>query len=874
MKYDLIPSIRKIGMLTSIGIVLFSFASSQSAERFTGYFEEIEEDRDLALQQSVLTVAGDALANLIGDENYNPQVRDCMAQWVIDEHAPRYRDLTSNVLFDLDQQVSDQWALEGSMRIEMGVLNRWVQQELNGDGCGAPVQRRRTIYVQSPANAGEQSEAISSILSYVEQNLMRNGYEVVDESRRQYAQFRLGVDNAEFSERGPVMGLNITGFYVDNRVDGQPFLSIASSVEERLRTTIPVLQNDLYERQSQAVLAQIREWEASYIVDEHEIELVFVSQSAVDFNTEDELLQQIMASFDLPEEFMDSPDALQLTNLDNDVVEISVLIPAQYGLTLGRSQKRELQSIADEILDFDVAASEFSNNATKLTIFDASTIVEEWEKAMWEYLDSGKLVFPIEGNAYAVIRSRLQSNPDDEKALGFVDEVIYRLVQRAISKIGQGALTSAGSDLAQAENIGQSRNFDTAPWEVARRELDAAIARQQQQATPVVLVENSNGATTGSAPLVIFPELETMATRGISIVQDQGILGITADTHGIKRIEVNGKEVNFNRVSETNRSYLVVPGAQAEEFYLPPSVTSGDAELRLTITDGNDEVTERRLVLQSDDYVLAENDPVAIQSSNDDDLLKEGASALDGNYFALIIANQDYQRVNDLATPVNDANALKDVLVQLYSFDASNVRMVVNGTKNDIELAIDNLQDDVGPNDSVLIYFAGHGFQDMGLGGTGYWIPTDGLNSNEQGHRTTWVSNTLVADYVEKLRARHVLLISDSCYSGTFAQRGNESDHYMATDDYIKRKAGKPSRRAITSGDIEPVLDGGGNGHSVFAYHMLEVLRAQAGNYVTGERLYQELFGPVLDSAPQTPQYFVMADNDDGGDFVFVPRGI
>jgi hypothetical protein len=42
--------------------------------------------------------------------------------------------------------------------------------------------------------------------------------------------------------------------------------------------------------------------------------------------------------------------------------------------------------------------------------------------------------------------------------------------------------------------------------------------------------------------------------------------------------------------------------------------------------------------------------------------------------------------------------------------------------------------------------------------------------------------------------------------------------------------------------------------------------------YLTAEQLYKDVFQPVSSAAPQTPQYFVMADNDRGGDFVFVRK--
>src|SRR5262249_29404139 len=158
-----------------------------------------------------------------------------------------------------------------------------------------------------------------------------------------------------------------------------------------------------------------------------------------------------------------------------------------------------------------------------------------------------------------------------------------------------------------------------------------------------------------------------------------------------------------------------------------------------------------------------------------------------------------------------------------------HVKTVLDATGQQIAQEIDRLEERIGPNDSLLIYYAGHGYQDLGHGGTGYWIPVDGKNDREPDHRTSWVTNVLVADYVEKVKARHVLLISDSCFAGTFAQRGSGADSFVATEEFAREKAGRNSRRAITSGDIEPVADNGEDGHSIFAYHLLKELRENPG---------------------------------------------
>jgi len=84
--------------------------------------------------------------------------------------------------------------------------------------------------------------------------------------------------------------------------------------------------------------------------------------------------------------------------------------------------------------------------------------------------------------------------------------------------------------------------------------------------------------------------------------------------------------------------------------------------------------------------------------------------------------------------------------------------------------------------------------------------------------------------------------------------------------------ANKRTRVALSSGGLEPVLDDGGYGHSVFAKAFLEVLEKNSG-IIEGTRLFNELRRPVILNAPQTPEYAdILYAGHEGGDFLFVRK--
>ena len=141
-----------------------------------------------------------------------------------------------------------------------------------------------------------------------------------------------------------------------------------------------------------------------------------------------------------------------------------------------------------------------------------------------------------------------------------------------------------------------------------------------------------------------------------------------------------------------------------------------------------------------------------------------------GKYKALIIGINDYESsvIPDLETPINDATAIAKVLKEKYGFE---VKLLLDqeATREAIYKELRSLAVSRKSNDSVLIYFAGHGDLDRTYDG-GWWIPADATAGNP----VTYLDNVQVQKAMRSMKARHVLLISDSCYSGTLFRRVQE----------------------------------------------------------------------------------------------------
>lgn len=237
-----------------------------------------------------------------------------------------------------------------------------------------------------------------------------------------------------------------------------------------------------------------------------------------------------------------------------------------------------------------------------------------------------------------------------------------------------------------------------------------------------------------------------------------------------------------------------------------------------------------------------------------------------GAYRALIIGINDYKdpKIPDLQTAVSDAKDMAELLIQRYGFQV-NLLLDQEATKVAIYRALRNLASSTKSDDSVLIYYAGHGDLDRTYN-DGWWIPVDA----EGGNPVTYLDNIQVQKSMRNMNARHVLLISDSCYSGTLFGQSRAIPKAIDSKYYVNLYNEK-SRWGMTSGNKTPVSDVGSSGHSVFAYQLLKELGKNEKPYLSIQELCTRIAPIVSNNSEQTPLCRPIRDTgDQGGEFVFV----
>jgi len=243
-----------------------------------------------------------------------------------------------------------------------------------------------------------------------------------------------------------------------------------------------------------------------------------------------------------------------------------------------------------------------------------------------------------------------------------------------------------------------------------------------------------------------------------------------------------------------------------------------------------------------------------------------------GRYHAIIIGNNQYEELSDLRTPEADAQKIDELLREQYGF---TTQLLINATKLDILTALNSAKEMLTEKDNLIVYYAGHGQLEPN-GDRGYWLPVDAtVDSTDQ-----WISNSVVTNYLDSISAKQIMVVADSCFSGTLTKasipRMQKSIPEALRKKWLTLMAKRKVRTVLSSGGVKPVYDGMAQ-HSLFATAFIEQLSTNQG-ILEGHRLYSDIREDVQTSAfelgvDQVPQYAAIKyAGHEVGEFLFVSQ--
>ena len=245
-----------------------------------------------------------------------------------------------------------------------------------------------------------------------------------------------------------------------------------------------------------------------------------------------------------------------------------------------------------------------------------------------------------------------------------------------------------------------------------------------------------------------------------------------------------------------------------------------------------------------------------------------------GKYYAIVIGNNNYDHLKNLENAQNDARAVHELLESDYRFES---QLLLDATGQDIYRAFGEVTNKAGENDLVLVYYAGHGYNTQN---GSYWLPVD-IKSKDDAE-IDGLSSFKVAKWVARIPAKHVLIVADSCYSGTGINTTGGFRYDIKTlQESLPFFLRSKSRTMLAAGGETPVMDTDGKdgSHSVFTDAFLGLLNENRGVLHVGA-MHDYLVERVKYAAQgvgirQTPQFgSIESAGHENGQFVFLHRSV
>ncbi len=226
-----------------------------------------------------------------------------------------------------------------------------------------------------------------------------------------------------------------------------------------------------------------------------------------------------------------------------------------------------------------------------------------------------------------------------------------------------------------------------------------------------------------------------------------------------------------------------------------------------------------------------------------------------GRQYAVVIGIDRYKEWPTLRSAVAEAKAVRKILFDRYFIDEFFELYDAGATAANIRrLFMETLPSRIGPKDSLLVFYAGHGQTDSTK--TGFWIASDG--SKDIFSQNNWIPNAQLRNMIGNLKAQRILILADACFSGDFL---NVSRGASPTIDnaYYRRALQLTARQVLTSGASESVPD-----ESEFGHQLLNLLERNEAPILDPSSMYERIRLGVTQTMPLLGTF---TGNEEGASF-------
>ena len=222
-----------------------------------------------------------------------------------------------------------------------------------------------------------------------------------------------------------------------------------------------------------------------------------------------------------------------------------------------------------------------------------------------------------------------------------------------------------------------------------------------------------------------------------------------------------------------------------------------------------------------------------------------GTPGAKGIRWAAIVGVNDYQDVPKLRFCVADARLLYKTLHEQAGFSKDRMALLTDGagrfsdmpTRKNIERRLGELLSFAGPDDTLLVFFSGHGLRDDQ--GRGYFAPIDANKNDLPG---TCVSIGKIKQWLQACKARRKVLVLDTCHAGTARATAMDKRIAIGSADLVEQAAAQGFVTLASCGPDQQSHESPKLGHGVFSHYLARGLKGEADRDRDGWVDFDELY--------------------------------
>lgn len=421
--------------------------------------------------------------------------------------------------------------------------------------------------------------------------------------------------------------------------------------------------------------------------------------------------------------------------------------------------------------------------------------------------------------------------------------------------VGLAGLVSGGKGVNRVivalNGVEISRQEERTPQRAVTVNLPVKL--REGQNTLVITASEADGTASQEVRTLYYEKLVPLSVafrypQDMARMTDAATVAaaIVTSSKGVAKVSVtlNGTEVHQEAERSPQKSLVVTVPLKLREGVNTISITAGEP-------DGSVRQEVRTVILDQPQVAVAAPPPLP-------------APAHDRWAVVVGVGNYDSPDVPRLRYSVPDAEAMYDVLTGPGDFKKEHVLLLTDKTEKkptyrNLKWALGTfLARSAKKDDTVLIYFAGHGAPEVDQRGverdgfSKYLVPTDAEPDD-------LYSTALPMDELQtifgRLEAERVIVFLDSCYSGaaggrTFASKKTRAGH--VDELFLERLTSSKGRAILTaSRPAEVSMELSELGHGIFTYYLVQGLKGAADLNRDGIVTLQELYEYVEQQVTQ-----------------------